>query len=52
VRDGHYDSVGIAWLKTLRQGIGAAFTDEVEAAWTDVYDDIVPTMKEAAKVPA
>lgn len=52
VRDSHYDSVGIALLKTLRQGIGVAFTEDVEAAWVEVYGVIAGTMKEAAKVPA
>ena len=52
VRDADYDSVGIALLKTLREGIGVAFTEEVEAAWVDVYGTIAATMKEAAKVPA
>ena len=52
VRDAHYDSVGIALLATLRQGLGVAFTDEVEEAWTSVYGVIASTMKAAAKVPA
>lgn len=52
VRDAHYDSVGHALLKTLRQGLGVAFTDEVEAAWAEVYGVVAGTMKEAARVPA
>ncbi|MEP7299134.1 MAG: globin family protein [Burkholderiales bacterium] len=52
VRDAHYDSVGVALLKTLRQGLGVAFTDEVEEAWISVYGVIATTMKEAANVPA
>lgn len=52
VRDTHYDSVGVALLKTLRQGLGVAFTEEVEEAWVEVYGVIAGTMKEAAKVPA
>jgi hemoglobin-like flavoprotein len=52
VRDAHYDSVGVALLKTLRQGLGVAFTDEVEEAWISVYGVIASTMKEAAKVTA
>ena len=52
VRDAHYDSVGVALLKTLRQGLGVAFTDEVEEAWIIVYGEIASAMKEAAKVPA
>jgi hemoglobin-like flavoprotein len=52
VRDAHYDSVGSALLKTLQQGLGVAFTDEVEAAWVEVYGVMASTMKEAAKIPA
>jgi hemoglobin-like flavoprotein len=52
VRDSHYDSVGVALLKTLRQGLGVAFTEDVEAAWVEIYGEIANTMKEAAKVPA
>jgi hemoglobin-like flavoprotein len=52
VRDVHYDSVGVALLATLRQGLGVAFTDEVEEAWAEVYGVVATTMKAAAKVPA
>jgi hemoglobin-like flavoprotein len=52
VLDAHYDSVGKALLKTLRQGLGVAFTDEVEAAWAEVYHVVATTMKAAAKIPA
>ena len=52
VRDADYDSVGAALLKTLSQGIGVAFTPEVEEAWTEVYGEVAGTMKEAAAVPA
>ena len=52
VRDAHYDSAGIALVKTLRESLGVAFTEAVEAAWVEVYDTIASTMKEAAKVPA
>jgi hemoglobin-like flavoprotein len=52
VRDAHYDSVGSALLKTLQQGLGVAFTDDVEAAWVEVYGVMASTMKEAAKIPA
>jgi hemoglobin-like flavoprotein len=52
VQDQHYDSVGTALLKTLRQGLGAAWTPDVEEAWTEVYGVLASTMKEAAAVPA
>lgn len=52
VQDADYDSVGAALLKTLYQGLGVAYTPEVEEAWIDVYATIAATMKEAAVVPA
>lgn len=53
VQDHHYDTVGAALLKTLRQGLGVAFTPEVEEAWTEVYGVLAGTMKEpATSVPA
>ena len=52
VQDQHYDTVGAALLKTLRQGLGAAWTPEVEEAWAEVYGVLAGTMKEAAAVPA
>lgn len=52
VQDQHYDTVGAALLKTLRQGLGAAWVPEVEDAWTEVYGVLAGTMKEAAAVPA
>jgi len=52
VRDAHYDTVGVALLTTLRQGLGVAYTPEVEDAWTEVYGVVASTMKAAAKLPA
>jgi hemoglobin-like flavoprotein len=52
VHDRHYDTVGAALLKTLRQGLGVAYTPEVEEAWSAVYGVLAGTMKEAAAVPA
>jgi hemoglobin-like flavoprotein len=52
VRDEHYDTVGAALIQTLRQGLGVAFTPEVEDAWVEVYGVMAATMKEAASVPA
>jgi hemoglobin-like flavoprotein len=40
----HYATVGAALLKTLGQGLGGEFTDEVEQAWTDVYGVMVGVM--------
>ena len=52
VQDRHYDTVGATLLKTLRQGLGVAYTPEVEEAWSEVYGVLAGTMKEAAGVPA
>jgi hemoglobin-like flavoprotein len=52
VVDQHYDTVGAALLKTLYQGLGVAYTPEVEEAWTEVYGVLANTMKTAAHAPA
>lgn len=48
VRDHHYATVGNALLWTLRQGLGNAFTTEVEAAWAALYTLVADTMRAAA----
>lgn len=48
VEDRHYDTVGTALLWTLEQGLGAAFTPAVRAAWTELYTVVATTMKNAA----
>ena len=48
VRDEHYTTVGKALLWTLQQGLGEAFTPDVEEAWVAVYGVLSSTMKEAA----
>ena len=52
VKSSHYDTVGEALLWTLSQGLGEAFTPEVESAWTDVYTLLADTMKDAARMAA
>lgn len=42
-----YDTVGAALLWTLEQGLGAGFTPEVRAAWTETYGLVATTMKAA-----
>ena len=49
VEDSHYQTVGAALLKTLGQGLGADFTAEVKAAWTEVYTVMADVMVAAAK---
>jgi hemoglobin-like flavoprotein len=48
VKPEHYDKVGAALLWTLGQGLGEAFTPEVEKAWTATYSVLANTMKDAA----
>jgi len=48
VRDEHYDTVAAALLWTLGQGLGVAFTTEVEQAWVAAYTLLAGTMKAAA----
>jgi hemoglobin-like flavoprotein len=52
VMNTHYDTVGEALLWMLGQGLGDAFTMEVMCAWTDVYNLLANTMKEAAREAA
>jgi len=40
----HYDIVGASLLKTLEQGLGAAFTPATKEAWTAVYGLIASVM--------
>lgn len=48
VRDADYAKVADAFLWTLRQGLGEAFTPEVEAAWVDTYTTVAEVMKAGA----
>ncbi len=49
VQDSHYDTVGAALLKTLGQGLGDEFTQDVKSAWTTAYSVMADVMKAAAK---
>ncbi len=51
VAEADYDSVAAALLWTLGQGLGEAFTPEVEAAWTAIYGLLAGVMIEAANAP-
>lgn len=48
VEDSHYSTVGTALLWTLDKGLGDDFTDDVKAAWTEVYTVLADVMKDAA----
>ncbi|MBL4699984.1 MAG: hypothetical protein JKX85_01890 [Phycisphaeraceae bacterium] len=43
-----YDTVGAALLKTLEQGLGNAWNDEVKEAWTVTYTILAKVMTDAA----
>jgi hemoglobin-like flavoprotein len=43
----HYAPVGAALLWTLEKGLGADFTPEVKAAWTDTYKALSSVMTAA-----
>jgi hemoglobin-like flavoprotein len=47
VRDEHYATVGEALLETLREGLGEAFTAEVEQAWASAYALLAAGVKPA-----
>jgi hemoglobin-like flavoprotein len=47
VKDSHYDSVGVALLWTLEQGLGSAWTPEAAAAWKEVYGLLSGIMRSA-----
>jgi hemoglobin-like flavoprotein len=48
VLDRHYDTVGEALLWTLEQGLGAAWSAELAAAWTAAYGTLAGVMRAAA----
>ena len=48
VKNQHYAVVGESLLGALAERLGEDFTDEVRAAWTEVYGLLADTMKEAA----
>jgi len=48
VLEAHYPIVGQALIETLAAAMGEAFTDEVKAAWVDVYGVISGAMIEGA----
>ena len=48
VKERHYATVESALIWTLKQGLGAAFSKEVEEAWRTAYGVLATTMKQAA----
>ena len=49
VENAHYQIVGAALLWTMETGLGDAFTPDVKAAWTAVYQILSATMIEGAR---
>ena len=49
VTDAHYDSVGAALLWTLEKGLGADWTSDTAAAWTETYTLLADVMRNAAR---
>lgn len=49
VKPKDYETVGSAFIWTLQQGLGPAFTPELQAAWTRTYGVLATTMIDAAK---
>jgi hemoglobin-like flavoprotein len=45
----HYATVGTALLWTLEQGLGAGFTSEVKAAWSEVYCALAGAMQQGER---
>ena len=49
VTDAHYQIGGAAFIWTLEQGLGDAFTPEVRDAWVALYDAITWVMRHGAR---
>jgi hemoglobin-like flavoprotein len=49
VRAEHYETVGIALLWTLEQGLGEAFDEETRDAWATAYGTLASVMIGAAE---
>ncbi len=52
VKDEDYDTVAVALLWTLEQGLGDGFTAEVKEAWTLTYTTLANVMITASKEAA
>ena len=49
VQDADYDTVGAALLGALAEALGAAFDDELRAAWTACHDLVATAMRDGAR---
>jgi hemoglobin-like flavoprotein len=50
VKPEHYATVGGALLATLQKGLGGAWNDEVQAAWSAAYGALSNAMMKASRV--
>jgi len=48
VKPAHYRTVATAFLWTLKQGLGDAYTPEVKDAWVAAYNVLARTMQDAS----
>lgn len=48
VEESHYDAVGASLIRTLEQGLGSEFTDEIKGAWVSAYGALSAAMIDAA----
>jgi len=44
---GHYDVVGACLLETMKEVMGNAWEDDLQAAWTEAYTIVATTMMQA-----
>lgn len=51
VVEAHYEAVGLTLIWTLRRGLGDAFTQEVEGAWSEAFKALSGVMIAAANEP-
>ena len=49
VDEAHYDSVGIALLRALRDALGAHWDEDMEAAWATLYGEMSEAMIEGTR---
>jgi nitric oxide dioxygenase len=51
VKPEYYQTVAVALLWTLEQGLGSQWTDEMKEAWTELYTTLSGMMIEASRTP-
>jgi hemoglobin-like flavoprotein len=51
VKPEYYQTVAVALLWTLEQGLGSQWTEEMKEAWTGLYTTLSGMMIEASRTP-